>query len=77
MAKAKKTSARGDMFGLPRMHLTNLLVLRFDDALSQAPHFRIFAVPKFNFRHVDRSLMMREHPGNEVTIGIAAHRSHH
>src|SRR5499427_3086132 len=55
----------------PKLHQLNLRLLVGDDLLGQATHLRIFAVKQDCPRHVDRTLVMRNHHGNKITIRIA------
>ena len=54
-----------------RIHEGDLLLLRGDDVLRQFTQLRILAVLQFDLRHVDRALVVRDHAGDEVLVGIA------
>ena len=51
--------------------------LRGNDALCQAPHFRVLAMAEHNARHVYRALVMRDHAGGEITVRIAGEADIH
>ena len=43
--------------------------LGLDNARRQVPHFGVFCVLKLNLCHVYGTLMMRNHPSNEIAVG--------
>jgi hypothetical protein len=54
------------------MHHLDLRLLRGDDVLGQLPQRGILAIGKLDLRHVNGTLMVRNHPADEIDIGIAA-----
>jgi hypothetical protein len=59
------------------LHQGDLLGLFDDDPLGQTAHRLVLAVGEFDPRHVDRALMMGDHHGGEVAVGIAGRRDRH
>ena len=54
----------------PELHQINFRLLVGDDLLCQPTHLRVFAVQQERIGHVDGTLVMWNHHGNEVTGGI-------
>src|SRR5207253_9419961 len=62
-------------------HRRDLLVLHHDDFLREAPELLVAPVTQLSLRHVDRTLMMRNHRRDEVSVhvagGLHVHGGHH
>src|SRR5205823_6628642 len=52
-------------------HRRDLLVLHHDDFLREAPELLVAPVTQLSLRHVDRTLMMRNHRRDEVSVHVA------
>ena len=61
----------------PGLHFDDLAFLRRDDLVRPLPGLRIVAVLLDDLRHVDRTLMMRDHAPDEGDIRIAGHHAFH
>ncbi|SUS05611.1 hypothetical protein DF3PB_20079 [uncultured Defluviicoccus sp.] len=61
----------------PRLHPGYFFLLCGDDLLGELADFWIPAVLEDDLSHVDRSLVVRDHPGDEVAIGVAGESDHH
>lgn len=63
------------------LHRGDLLHLVHDDFLRDAPKLLVLAVAQLDHRHVDGTLMMRVHHGDEVAIDVTGwlrrHVVHH
>ena len=62
----------------PHLHDVDLLFLGDDDFLGQPAQRRVLPVQQVRLGHVDGALVVRDHHGGEIVIGIAGHgRGHH
>jgi hypothetical protein len=63
------------------MHRRDFLLLVNDDFLRKPAQLLVTSIAELGTRHVDRSLVMRDHHGCEISIYIAGrldvHASHH
>ena len=56
------------------VHGLNLRLLRDDDFLRQPAQHGVLAVGELKPRHVDGSLVVRNHHRGEVVVGVVRHR---
>src|SRR5690242_16754981 len=69
MSVSRRRSRR---HGIERaLHDIDLLPLGDDDLLREPLEDGVLAVAQLEERHVDGPLMMRDHHGGEITVGIA------
>ena len=61
----------------PLLHQGDFAFLRLDDLLGELSHLRILAEGQHGLGHVDRALVMRDHPLDEIDVGIAGERNRH
>ena len=61
-------------FPEPKLHNIDLGLLIDQDLLSEPTHHRGLSVDQFGFRHIDCTLMMRDHHGREIMIDVSVHR---
>jgi len=54
-----------------KAHNGNFLLLGHDDLLGQSPDLRVATVAKHRKRHVDRTLMVRNHHRDKVRVDVA------
>ena len=59
------------MFGKPIFHPSDLGLLGFDDPFGESAHLWVFAIFQNDPRHIDRALVMGDHPCDEINIRIA------
>jgi hypothetical protein len=59
------------------MHEIDFLLLLDDDSLSEPTQNGIAAELQLSLGHVDRTLMMRDHHGCEVPVGVSGMRDRH
>jgi hypothetical protein len=56
------------------VHHLDLLLLRDNDFLCETTESGILSCREVGLRHVDGALMVRDHHGGEVVVGLAGHR---
>ena len=59
------------MFCKPPVHKCNFAFLSSDNILRQFQYFRILRILEGNLRHINCSLMVRDHPFYEINICVA------
>ena len=60
-----------------KAHNGNFLLLGHDDLLGQSPDLRVATVAKHRKRHVDRTLMVRNHHRDKVRVDVAGRLYRH
>src|SRR5690606_13561165 len=65
------------VIGEPLLHNGDLAFLGLDHLFGKFSNLGILTVFEHDFRHVDRSLVMRNHTAHEVDIGVARILYHH
>jgi hypothetical protein len=59
------------VFRLPSLHKANFVVLGVDDICGQPLQLGVLAIFQFNLCHLDGALMMGNHVGHEILIGVS------
>src|SRR5437867_3862384 len=61
----------GERLANRQPHRSDILLLLHDDFLGDAPELLVAAITQLSLRHVDRTLMMRNHRRDEVSVHVA------